>query len=212
MSSSGGLSRRRVGGGGGGSGSGDNNGTTSYDDDNNHNNNGHLPQQQQNPSRSNSPPLPSHHHAGSAFEGGNKIAFDPRDLQQDASEEARTGGKMPRLTIMEEVLLLGIKDKQVRNPPSLVVMIPFCPPYTPDHVNSVCHGFLSLSLIPQLGFYISILIPKNIGLSLILERQHLLRSPWLHSYRTSSPPTHSLGQRCQSSTNTHIRSYHPSHR
>ncbi|RDB20281.1 Vacuolar protein sorting-associated protein 74 [Hypsizygus marmoreus] len=53
-----------------------------------------------------------HNHAGSAFEGGSKIAFDPRDLDQDAGEEARIGGKMPRLTIMEEVLLLGIKDKQ----------------------------------------------------------------------------------------------------
>ncbi|KAG6884402.1 hypothetical protein C0993_011490 [Termitomyces sp. T159_Od127] len=52
------------------------------------------------------------HHAGSAFAGGSKIAYDPRDLDQDAGEEARTGGKMPRLTIMEEVLLLGIKDKQ----------------------------------------------------------------------------------------------------
>jgi len=51
-------------------------------------------------------------HAGSAFEGGSKIAYDPRDLDLEASEEARAGGKMPRLTIMEEVLLLGIKDKQ----------------------------------------------------------------------------------------------------
>jgi Golgi phosphoprotein 3 len=51
-------------------------------------------------------------HAGSAFEGGSKIAYDPRDLE-DAEEESRAGGKMPRLTIMEEVLLLGIKDKQV---------------------------------------------------------------------------------------------------
>ncbi|KAI6001530.1 Golgi phosphoprotein 3-domain-containing protein [Pisolithus orientalis] len=49
-------------------------------------------------------------HAGSAFEGGNKIAFDPRDLDQDR-EESRTGGKLPRLTIMEEILLLGLKDK-----------------------------------------------------------------------------------------------------
>jgi Golgi phosphoprotein 3 len=51
-------------------------------------------------------------HAGSAFEGGNKIAFDPRDLDQDR-EDSRYGGKMPRLTIMEEVLLLGLKDKHV---------------------------------------------------------------------------------------------------
>lgn len=52
-------------------------------------------------------------HAGSAFEGGNKIAFDPRDLDQDR-EDTRYGGKMPRLTLMEEVLLLGLKDKHVR--------------------------------------------------------------------------------------------------
>ncbi|KAF8837323.1 hypothetical protein BDN67DRAFT_206708 [Paxillus ammoniavirescens] len=51
-------------------------------------------------------------HAGSAFEGGNKIAFDPRDLDQD-KEDSRHGGRMPRLTIMEEVLLLGLKDKHV---------------------------------------------------------------------------------------------------
>ncbi|KIL64805.1 hypothetical protein M378DRAFT_562206 [Amanita muscaria Koide BX008] len=51
-------------------------------------------------------------HAGSAFEGGNKIAYDPRDLSEDAEETARIGGKMPKLTIMEEVLLLGLKDKQ----------------------------------------------------------------------------------------------------
>lgn len=53
-------------------------------------------------------------HAGSAFEGGNKIAFDPRDLDQD-KEDSRHGGKMPRLTLMEEVLLLGLKDKHVRS-------------------------------------------------------------------------------------------------
>ncbi|KAF8886408.1 GPP34-domain-containing protein [Mucidula mucida] len=44
-------------------------------------------------------------HAGSAFAGGSKIAYDPRDL---ASPDEQT----PKLTLMEEVLLLGIKDKQ----------------------------------------------------------------------------------------------------
>ncbi|KAJ8072683.1 hypothetical protein PM082_016242 [Marasmius tenuissimus] len=51
-------------------------------------------------------------HGGSAFEGGNRIAFDPRDLEDVGAEEKRVGGKVPRLTILEEVLLLGIKDKQ----------------------------------------------------------------------------------------------------
>ena len=108
MSTSGGLSRRRVGGNGGGT-------TSSYNDDDD-TKLGTINGGGSGGSRSTTPPppLPPHHaHAGSAFEGGNKIAFDPRDLQEDASEEARTGGKMPRLTIMEEVLLLGIKDKQV---------------------------------------------------------------------------------------------------
>jgi golgi phosphoprotein 3 len=120
MSTSGGLSRRRVGANGGA--------TSSYDDDDGNRlssiNNGGSGGGGGvgGGSRSTTPvvsPLSQHAHAGSAFEGGGKIAFDPRDLQQDASEEARTGGKMPRLTIMEEVLLLGIKDKQV-NPFSLL--------------------------------------------------------------------------------------------
>jgi golgi phosphoprotein 3 len=50
-------------------------------------------------------------HAGSAFAGGNKIAFDPRDLERD-EEESKAGGKVPSLTLMEEVLLLGLKDRQ----------------------------------------------------------------------------------------------------
>ncbi|KAJ4480972.1 Golgi phosphoprotein 3-domain-containing protein [Lentinula aciculospora] len=46
-------------------------------------------------------------HAGSAFAGGSKIAYDPRD---DTSSQESSG--IPRLTIMEEILLLGLKDKQ----------------------------------------------------------------------------------------------------
>lgn len=41
-------------------------------------------------------------------ENGHKIAFDPRDISEN---EERT--KQPKLTLMEEVLLLGLKDKQV---------------------------------------------------------------------------------------------------
>ena len=52
-------------------------------------------------------------HAGTAFEGGSKIAYDPRDLAQEDADAQAVGGRMPKLTIMEEILLLGIKDKQV---------------------------------------------------------------------------------------------------
>lgn len=42
-------------------------------------------------------------------ENGHKIAFDPKDIGE--SEER---SKQPKLTLMEEVLLMGLKDKQVR--------------------------------------------------------------------------------------------------
>ena len=38
-----------------------------------------------------------------------RIAFDPRDMEEGQERE-----KFPKLTMMEEVLLLGLKDKQVR--------------------------------------------------------------------------------------------------
>jgi Golgi phosphoprotein 3 len=47
-------------------------------------------------------------------ENGHKIAFDPRDISESAERS-----KQPKLTLMEEVLLLGLKDKQVRGQPSL---------------------------------------------------------------------------------------------
>lgn len=101
MTSNGGLSRRRVAAGGSSS-------TTTPADE--------VPTA---PAGSWSPPAPNGapnpaviSHAGSAFEGGSKIAFDPRDLERD-SEDQKQGGRAPRLTIMEEVLLLGLKDKQV---------------------------------------------------------------------------------------------------
>ena len=42
-------------------------------------------------------------------ENGHKIAFDPRDISESAERS-----KQPMLTLMEEILLLGLKDKQVR--------------------------------------------------------------------------------------------------
>ncbi|THU79753.1 Golgi phospho protein 3 [Dendrothele bispora CBS 962.96] len=101
MASSAGLSRRRVGGGGG-----DTSSTVIDDED--------APRR----TPSSAPNSSSSHgngfsgHAGSAFAGGSKIAYDPRDLEDVGTEEKKIGGKMPKLTIMEEVLLLGIKDKQ----------------------------------------------------------------------------------------------------
>lgn len=89
MASTGGLTRRR-----GGGGVGESNG-----DDNES-------------SRVSSPKgVPDQRAPDTSYTGGengHKIAFDPRDISE--SEERN---KQPKLTLMEEVLLLGLKDKQV---------------------------------------------------------------------------------------------------
>lgn len=46
-------------------------------------------------------------------ENGHKIAFDPRDISESAERS-----KQPKLTLMEEIILMGLKDKQVRTPQS----------------------------------------------------------------------------------------------
>jgi Golgi phosphoprotein 3 len=45
------------------------------------------------------------------MEGRAKVAYDPRDF-----ENGGEGEDSPRLTIMEEILLLGLKDKAVSRP------------------------------------------------------------------------------------------------
>lgn len=87
MASAGGLTRRR-GGGGVGASNGDDNESSSSPKG--------VPDQR----------APDTSYTGG--ENGHKIAFDPRDISE--SEERN---KQPKLTLMEEVLLLGLKDKQV---------------------------------------------------------------------------------------------------
>lgn len=53
-----------------------------------------------------SPRLPVHERADSGI--GKGIAYDPRDLQVEEEQNQH-----PKLTLMEEVLLLGLKDRQV---------------------------------------------------------------------------------------------------
>jgi len=51
-------------------------------------------------------------------ENGHKIAFDPRDMSESAERS-----KQPKLTLMEEVLLLGLKDKQVIATPAALPVV-----------------------------------------------------------------------------------------
>lgn len=51
-------------------------------------------------------------HAGTALAGGSKVAYDPRDLVGSGSG-GDDEGRIPKLTLLEEILLLGIKDRAV---------------------------------------------------------------------------------------------------
>jgi len=92
-----GLTRRRGGGGGGGGagGGGDGDGESS---------NGVNRSNSTNNARDSAPET-----SYESGENGHRIAFDPRDISESAERS-----KQPKLTLMEEVLLLGLKDKQVR--------------------------------------------------------------------------------------------------
>ena len=93
MSSAGGLTRRRGGGGGAGvTGDEENEGSRSAT-----------------PAGAPRDPGRASETSYTGGENGHKIAFDPRDM---ADNEERN--KQPKLTLMEEVLLMGLKDKQVR--------------------------------------------------------------------------------------------------
>lgn len=85
-------------------------------------------------------------------ENGHKIAFDPRDISESAERS-----KQPKLTLMEEVLLLGLKDKQVRFKPP----VPF--------VGGRVLGVLRMGYGDTNGLSFA-------GLPLVLERQHLVRA------------------------------------
>ena len=91
MSSQGGLQRRRVNNAASALGNGVGDSSSSRRDSSS------LP-----PSLPSSPRLKDHADKG--------IAFDPRDLQVEEEQSQH-----PKLTLMEEVLLLGLKDRQVRS-------------------------------------------------------------------------------------------------
>lgn len=92
MASASGLTRRRGAGGGGAGGS--------VNDEENGRVSSPVPRRPE----STSGPETSYE----SSENGHKIAFDPRDISESAERN-----KQPKLTLMEEILLMGLKDKQV---------------------------------------------------------------------------------------------------
>lgn len=100
MSSASGLTRRRGGGGGAAAG-----GPTATEGESS---NGGINRTNSSSNFKDNAPETSYE----SSENGHKIAFDPRDISESTERN-----KQPKLTLMEEVLLLGLKDKQVRRRP-----------------------------------------------------------------------------------------------
>lgn len=101
MATTSGLTRRRGAGGGAGAGGGSG---LSDGDGSNGNGVGVAPRTSSATNVRDSGPETSYE----SGENGHRIAFDPRDISESAERS-----KQPKLTLMEEVLLLGLKDKQV---------------------------------------------------------------------------------------------------
>ena len=91
MASTGGLTRRR-------------NGGTAVGEDENGDSRGVSPAPRGGPSHESRVPETSY----TRGENGHLVGYDPQDMSE--SEERN---KQPKLTLMEEVLLMGLKDKQV---------------------------------------------------------------------------------------------------
>jgi Golgi phosphoprotein 3 len=72
-------------------------------------------------------------HAGTALAGGSKVAYDPRDLV-GAGSGGDDEGRIPKLTLLEEILLLGIKDRAV----SLFLSLSFVQRYCFDTWSLRC--------------------------------------------------------------------------
>ena len=89
-------------------------------------------------------------------ENGHKIAFDPRDISESAERS-----KQPKLTLMDEVVLLGLKDKQVRM-------------RYPEHLKSRTAADLTATLLTRLTFacQFTMLTTAATGIFIFLERQH----------------------------------------
>jgi hypothetical protein len=95
----------------------------------------------------------------STTDGGHPVVWDPSDVNKEENQ--------PFLTLMEEILLLGLKDKQVGRSQK-----------TLDFTGSTIDAQLS-----------------TIGLPFILERQYLLRASWLYCAGASFPRSNKHAER-----------------
>lgn len=129
----------------------------------------------------NASPAPRAGPAESSYTGGengHKIAFDPRDLSESVERS-----KQPKLTLMEEVLLMGLKDKQVCKAADFIWF----------SLDSNCFTKIADFAV-------------TIGVSFFLERQHFIRTPWLHCHRACIQRPHQYAERFRKAALPPLRS------
>ena len=129
------------------------------------------------------------------MEGGSKVAYDPRDLV-GAGNGGSDDSKIPKLTLLEEVLLLGIKDRAVSfrfGDPAASPEGPSClaaqlaqlstrcctsvhwEPYNIANVGALGASLLGLALEYRTD-------GERIGVSLLLERQYIICTARMHHH------------------------------
>jgi len=120
------------------------------------------------------------------MEGGSKVAYDPRDLV-GAGSGGSDDSKVPKLTLLEEVLLLGIKDRAVsfrfggsapctscRDP---LILLPNSP-HSMHAAVQACTGNLII-LLTLVDSALELAMEhradgQRIGVPLLLERQYII--------------------------------------
>jgi hypothetical protein len=80
---------------------------------------------------------------GGTFEGRGKVAYDPRDFEDKDEKEG-----VPRLTLLEEILLLGLKDNQV-GPPHFLLTLSWRARVR--EVRALAPGYLGESCCPKVA-------------------------------------------------------------
>ena len=136
-----------------------------------------------------------HHQEGGEGEAGasgwgpapGEGAADVPDKEEGGYEDDGGDSKSVRLTLMEEVLLLGLKDREVALSPRLPSLLLSSPPSLPSPPLPSLPPSLSLRGGESP-------LPFFPGLHLLLERLYQLRAAGLHADRTVSARPHRAGE------------------
>ena len=118
---------------------------------------------------------------------GGAVATDPDDLKRDLYkyEDDMGDSKGPRLTLMEEVLLLGLKDREVRHHGCSGVDI-HTYRHSHKYASTLTHMHKATPFLPCLSLHLP-LLPISLPLSSLLSPPLSLPPSFLSPLLTSHP-------------------------